>query len=128
MTAQATLTAVLAALNATLPDSVPAHDIDAVPSPRPAEYVTALLLRRAGARLNAGGSTGVVGYRLRVRAASQTEAENVRKSLETCRAALEFKRLTVGSQTSTPIQFETEDDVDGDDGWFAAYDDYTFAL
>lgn len=128
MTAQQTMTAALAALNAALPAAVDAYDLDKVPSPRPAEYVTALLVRRSGARLNSGGTTGIVGYRLRVRAVSQTQTANVRKSLETCRAALEFKRLTVGSQRSTPIQFETEDDMGGDDGWFAAYVDYTFTL
>ena len=128
MTAQATLVAALAAMNTDLPDSVPAYDLNDVPSPRPAEYVTALLLRRQGARLNTGGSTGVVGYRLLVRAVSRTSPDNVRKSLETCRAALEFKRLTVGTQTSTPVQFETEDDMGSDDGWFAAYVDYTFTL
>lgn len=128
MTAQQTMTAALAALNAGLPATVRAYDLDKVPTTRPPEYVTALLMRRSGARLNVGGTTGIVGYRLRVRAVSQTGTSNVRNSLEKCRAALEFKRLTVGSQRSTPIQFETEDDMTPDDGWFATYTDYTFTL
>ncbi len=121
------MTAALAAINAQF--STPrAYSLSDVPATRPPEYVTALLIRRPGARLNAGGSTGIVGYRLRVRAVSQASDSNVRNSLEKCRAALEFKRLTVGGKSTTPIQFETEDDVSGDDGWFAAYDDYTFAI
>lgn len=128
VTAQETMTAALAALNAALPAQVRAYDLHKVPSPRPDEYVTVLLMRRPGAPLSIAGTAGVVGYRIRVRAASHTSVTNVRNLLERCRGALEFARIQVGATRTTPIQFETEDDVTGDDGWFAAYDDYTFAL
>lgn len=129
MTAQANATAILAALNAALPGSVNAYDLDKVPTPRPGEYVLVEVGRRFGGNLKAGGSMDVTGYRIVVRAISKTSVANVRNSLERCRGALEFGRLTVGTERTTPIQFETEGDpVRYDDGWFSGDHAYTYAL
>lgn len=129
MTAQENVTTVVAALNTALPAAVRAYDVDKVPTPRPGEYVLVEVSRRFGGNLKAGGSMDVTGYRIVVRGISRTSVANVRTSLETCRAALEFVRLTVGTEQSTPVQFETEGDpVRYDDGWFSGDHAYTYAL
>lgn len=128
MTGQQQATAILAALNAALPVGKKAFDLDDVPDPRPAEYTEVTLSRRFGGNLNLSGSMNVVGTRVTVRCVSQTSVANVRASLEKCRAALEFKRLTIGSKTTTPIQFETEDPAGPDDTWFSGLMSFTFAL
>lgn len=122
------MAALVERLKAQLPARVGVFDIHDVPPARPAEYVTVLLIRRPGGPRNMGASTGVTGYRVRVRASSNASASNVRNTLDRCRTALEFRPLTVGTGLTTPPQFETEDDITEDGGWFAAYDDYTFAL
>ena len=127
MTAQATMTAALAEINAQF-TTTHAYDLEDVPNERPGDYLEVSLSRRFGGNLKQGGSMDVVGYRLTVRAVSQTSVSNVRNSLEKARDALEFVRLTVGSGTTTPIQFETEDPADYDKGWFSGLLAFTFAL
>lgn len=127
MTAQEQATAVLAAINAQF-TTTRAYDLADVPSPRPAEYIEVTVSRRFGGALKQGGSMDVVGYRVTVRAVSQTSITNVRNSLEKCRAALEFKRLSIGGGQTTPIQFETEDPAAPDEGWFSGLEVYTYAI
>lgn len=126
MTAQENVTAILARLNAVL--TPPAYDLGEVPASRPGEFVELTLTRRFGGSLKLGAATGVVGYRFTIAAVSNTAMDNVRNSLEECRADLEFSRLTVGGKRSTPIQFETEDEADYGKGWFSQYAAYTYAL
>lgn len=126
MTAQGNVTAILATLNAALP--VEAYDLGDVPSKRPSEYVEIVLSRRFGGETRVCQRKGLTGYRLTVRAISRQSAENVRLSLETCRAALEFKRITVGAVTSTPVQFETERPVASDESWFAGVLQFTYVI
>lgn len=127
MTAQDVATASLAALDAALAPRK-AYDLDKVPSPRPPQYVEITLSRMFGGEQRACGGIATVGYRLTVRAVSQSTVSSVRTDLEKCRAALEFNRLTVGGKTSTPIQFETEDPAGYDDGWFSGLLTFTFVL
>lgn len=127
MTAELNATAVLAAINAQF-TSARAYELDDVPAGRPADYIEVTISRRFGGALKMGGSMDITGYRVTVRAVSQTAVSNVRNSLEKSRAALEFKRLTVGDQTTTPIQFETEDPAAYDDGWFSGLLAFTYAL
>lgn len=128
MTAQAQATAVLAALNAALPASVRAYDLDDVPSPRPANYVEVTISRRFGGERRLTQQTGVIGWRIAMRAVSQTSVGNARVALERCRKALEFKPLTVAGETSTGVQFETEDPADYDDGWFSGLYAMTYTI
>lgn len=127
MTAQTTMTAALAAINAEF-TTTRAYDLEDVPNDRPADYLEVSLSRRFGGNLKQGGSMDVVGYRLTVRAVSQHSVSNVRHSLDKAREALEFVRLTIGASTTTPIQFETEDPADYDKGWFSGLLAFTFAL
>lgn len=128
MTAQAQAEALLAKLNTALPAAVRAFDLDEVPTPRPREYVEITLSRRFGGSRRLCQRTGITGWRVTVRAVSQASVSNVRKSLETCRKALEFQQLTASGETSTGIQFETEDPADPDDGWFSGLHAYTYTI
>lgn len=126
-TEQQNADAILAALNAALAPKM-AYEVDDVPSPRPAEYVEVQLVRRFGGTARGCGWKGTVGYRLTVFGISQTSASNARMLLEKCRAALEFQHLVVDGQQTTPIQFETANEVAPDDGWLSGFHDYTYAL
>lgn len=128
MTAQANVTAILARLDAALPESCEPYDLGKVPPKRPSEFVELTLTRRFGGNLKQGAAMGVVGYRFTIAAVSQTSTTNARNSLEKCRAELEFSRLVVDGKRSTPIQFETEDEADYGSGWFSIYTAYTYVL
>lgn len=128
MTANANVTAILTALNAALPAGVDAYEVDEVPKTRPTEYVDVAIGRRFGGNRRSSSQSWLTGYRVTVRAVSETAPANVRASLETCRAALEYARLVVGGETSTPVQFETEDPADLDDGWYSGVQAFTYAI
>lgn len=125
-TAQACVTEILARLNAALTPT--AYDLGKVPTSRPAEFVEIALSRRVGGEPRACSFIGTTSYRLTVAAVSQVTVANVRNSLERVRADLEFSALVVGSESSTPIQFETDDEADYGAGWFSEYMAFTFTL
>lgn len=126
MTAQANVTEILARLNNVLTPT--AYDLGGVPSPRPPEFAELTLSRRFGGVMTLGGHIGTTGYRFTVAAVSQVSVANARNTLERVRAEFEFTTLAVGSQISTPIQFETEDEADYGSGWFAQYLAMTYVL
>lgn len=127
MTAQENADAILAALNTALAPRV-AYELDKVPATRPAQYVEVTLARRFGGESRQDGFIGTTGYRVIVTAISSATVSSIRSDLEKCRAALEFQSLTVGALSTTPIQFETEDEADYGNGWFAQYATYTYAI
>lgn len=120
-------TAVLAALNGALAASMPAYDYDDVPATRPANYVEVTVSRRAGAPNRAPGSTGRSGWRITTRPVSTT-VSNAREMRKRCVSALLYVRLTVDGDISSPIQFETEDPIGPDDGWYSGLSVWTYAL
>lgn len=128
MTANANAAAILTALNAALTGDMVAYEADEVPSPRPPEYVDVSIGRRFGGQRRSSSHLWLTGYRVTVRAVSETAPSNVRTTLETCRAALEYARLSVGGETSTPVQFETEDPAGEDAGWFSGVQAFTYAI
>lgn len=127
MTANANIAAILTLLNAALTD-VTAYEADEVPKTRPSEYVDVAIGRRFGGERRSSSQAGLTGYRLTVRATSETAPMNVRDTLETCRSTLEYARLSVGGETSTPIQFETEDPAGEDAGWFSGVQGFTYTI
>lgn len=120
--------AVLAVLNAGLPSSVRAYDFDELPATRPVDYVEVTVSRRAGALNRSTGRTETSGWRVTTRAVSQVGVSNARVTRNKVRVALEFARLSVGGKTSTPVQFETSDPVESDDGWWSGLTVWTYAL
>lgn len=128
MTANANAAAILTLLNTALPAGVDAYEINKVPATRPTEYVDISLGRRFGGERRASSQAWLTGYRVTVRAVSQTSVVNARTTLETCRAALEYARLSVSGETSTPVQFETEDPASFDAGWFSGLVAFTYTI
>lgn len=131
MTAQEQVTEVLAVVGAplgALATPRTAYDMGREPSPRPKEYVDVNVSRIFGGTPRVSSQKYLTGYRVTVRSVSQVSAANARVALETCRAALEYARLVVNGQTSTPVQFETEDPAEPDDGWFTGLMAFTFTI
>lgn len=120
--------AFLAAVNASLPASVRAYSPDAVPEPLPQDYVEVTVSRRAGVANRANGRTLLGGWRATTRAVSSVGVYNAQRSEEKVRLGVEFKRLSVGGKTSTPVQFETSDAVGPDDGAWSGLSAWTYAL
>lgn len=118
--------ALLARLDIAL--SVPAYDLGKVPATRPREFAEMTLVRRYGGVQKVSARISTTGYRFTIAAVSQVSVDNVRNSLEKCRAELEFSRLVVAGERSTPIQFETQDDADYGSGWFSQYMAMTYAI
>lgn len=127
MTANANAAAILTLLNAALSD-VEAYEADEVPKTRPSEYVDIAIGRRFGGERRSSSQAGLTGYRLTVRATSEMAPSNVRDTLEDCRAALEYQRVTVGGEVSTPLQFETEDPAGEDEGHFSGVMAFTYTI
>lgn len=120
--------AIIARLNATLPASVRAYDSDDVPDVKPDKYVEVIVTRRFGANLRSSGRTAAAGWRVACRSVDQTSVANARHTANYVRTALEFYRVTVSSKKSTPIQFETEDPIGPDDGWYSGLSSWTYVL
>lgn len=120
--------AVIARLNAVLPATVRAYDVDDVPTDLPSKYVEVTVTRRYGGTRRASASTATGGWRITTRVVDQTSIANARLTANTARTALEFYRLSIGGKTSTPVQFETAEVIGPDDGWWSGMTAYTYAL
>lgn len=121
-------TAVLAAINASLPSSVRAYTPDLVPDPRPDEYVEVTVSRRAGPGVRANGRTKLGGWRVTARTVSRVSVANAQRSDEKVRLGLEFQRLSIGGKATTPVAFETEDLIGDDQGEWSGLTSWTYAL
>ena len=130
MSTDAHVTAVLALLNAELSTmSTPrtAYEYDDAPK-KGRDYVLVSLSRTFGGNRR-GDRIGPSMWRLTVRAVGSVT--NVRVLLDRCTVALEHQTFTVGDETSTGIQFETEVDVDEDDsqvGLWSGLRSFTYAF
>jgi hypothetical protein len=121
--------AAVAALNAALPLSARAYDLDDLDqmAELPAMYVEVTVSRRYGGDPRNAGGKGRTGWRVGTRFVAQRQgnAEHL-KTLVT--AALEEVRLTVSDQQTTPIKFESAEVIGPDDGWFSGLTLWTYAL
>lgn len=122
------VTTAVAAINAQLPDDVRAYNLDDVPAKRPATYVEVTISRRFidDAR-RADGSLSFDGYRLGTRVVARY-ATSARTAQDRCRAALDFVSLAFPDGAGAVVEFETEDELEPDDGWFSALTDWTFSV
>ena len=124
------LAAVLAAINDALPDNVQAYEPSKVPSPRPNDFVSVTVARRAGGA-GRGGRYATTGWSVYVMAASSVALygeDRARNSLRLAGTALENNTLIVADEKSTPARFDNARPVAPDDGWFSGVTTYTFAI
>ena len=122
-------TAVLAALNAVLTTGRKAYDSDTLRAMAalPADYVEVTVSRRFGGEERNDGYIGTEGYRITTRVVGKFVA-NGRDMRDKVRTALAFKMLTVGSLTTTPIAFETEDPIGDDEGRWSGLTAWTYQV
>lgn len=104
-----------------------AYDYDDVPTVLPEMYVLISLSRRFGGQSRLDGSTALGGWRLTTLAVGHT-VDEARFIRDATAGALSNARLTVTGLLSSPIQFETEQPIAYDDGWFSGITAWTYAL
>ena len=124
--AQQIATAILAKLNTALSPDV-AYDLDDAPKTG-ADYVEITLSRRFAGNVR-GGQLSPSSWRLTVRAVGQYVA-NARVLHENAQAIENFV-IVVGSESSTPVAFETEEPIGLDEAqrlYWTGLRSYTFAF
>lgn len=102
------------------------YDLDDVPASA-LDYTEFGLTRRYGGNPRSTTESGVVGYRITTRAVGKT-VSNAREMRKRQHAALEDQRVTVGGETSTPIKFETAEEIQQDGEFYTGLTAWTFAL
>jgi hypothetical protein len=121
-------TAVLGALNAVLPATHKAYRMGdpAIVTDNASAYTEVVISRRFGgiARADSTLDSDLIRAMTRAVAKSQADADN---QATKNRAALEYASLSIGGVTTTPIQFETEDPVAPDDGWYSGATSWSYA-
>lgn len=123
-------TAVKAALDAAL-GAGKALDYDEVPGTNgnagklPNIYVAVSIERRGGARVRATATTGRTGWRVAARCVGRT-VDECRWALFKVATALNETQLTIDGLPTTPVQFETDQAPEWDDGRYSALALYTY--
>lgn len=90
-------------------------------------YTEVTVSPRSGAPNRSTGSTGRRGWRITTRQIGGT-VSNAREMRKRTHAALEFARLTVGGDKTSPIQFEGAEPIGDDDGWYSGLTTWTYAI
>lgn len=119
-------TAIKAALTAQLAAPYDLDDAKALTA-IPNAYTEVMVSPRSGAPLRNPGSTGRRGWRIATRQVGST-VSNAREMRKRTHAALEFVRLTVGGDVTTPIQFEGAELIGEDDGYWSGLETWTYAI
>lgn len=102
------------------------YDYDDLPATLPDNYTVVTVTRRFGGTQRGSGERDGRLYRATARQVAKTisNARNLRAKS----AGLEGSVLTVGSETTTPIEFETAQVIGPDDGWYSGLESWLFAL
>jgi hypothetical protein len=118
--------AIIAALTAT---SAAPYDLDDAKALTtiPNGYTEVMVSPRGGAPLRSPGSTGRRGWRIATRQVGTT-VSNAREMRKRTHEALEFVRLTVGGDQTTPIQFDSAEQIGEDDGYWSGLETWTYVL
>lgn len=124
MSEETQVAAILAALTAA--DAHP-YDLDELPKALPAYYNEVGVTRRFGGAFRADSRTGTVGYRIAVRAVAKT-VSNAREMRSRAGTALDGVVLTIDGRQTTPIRFESAEDIGPDDGMFSGLTLYTYVI
>lgn len=89
-------------------------------------YVLVSVERRYNPQLRVSAQAGVTGWRLQTVGVGRT-ADECRWAMFKTATALNERTLAVGSDVTTPLQLESEDAPQWDDGRFSALARWTFA-
>jgi hypothetical protein len=102
------------------------YDDLAAAATKPDNYTEVTVSRRFGGEQRYSGLRDGQLYRATARQVGKT-VSNAR-NLRAKSAGLEGVSLTVGSATTTPVEFESAEPIGPDDGWFSGLETWTFAL
>lgn len=125
-------TAAKAAIKAAVGAASDVYDYSTVPGSNgrtgtlPTSYVIVAVERRFNPNLRASAQASMTGWRITVRCVSTT-VTNVALLLSAVAQGLNEKRLTIDGVATTPIQFESDQTPDYDNGRYSALAVYTFA-
>jgi hypothetical protein len=125
-------TAIKAAIDAALPTTVNVYDYSTVPGTNgntgtiPAQFVIVALERRYNPNLRTTAQAGSTGWRISARAVA-TSVTNAGLLLAAVSTALNEQRLTIDGETTTPIQFESDQAPEFDSGKYAGLSLWTYA-
>lgn len=97
------------------------------PGELPPIFVLITVERRTGALTRAGAYAKASGWRVTARAVGRSISE-CRWTLAKISTALDEQRLTIGGNTTTPIQYESGQAPELDEGRFSALDVYTYVI
>jgi hypothetical protein len=104
-----------------------AYSIDALPDVLPPAYIEISVTRRVGGVERFSGVKDGRLHRVVARAVGKTVPQTYR--MWDLIDALEDTMLTIGGQLTTPVQFETDDEViTPDAGWFSGAKSLAYAL
>jgi hypothetical protein len=103
-----------------------AYDLGDVPHPLPDWYTEVTVTRRFGGEQRGSGEREGRLWRITTRQVSKRlqAAQNLRAKLD----ALEGAVLTIGGETTTPVEFETADPIGPDDGWWSGLETWTYRI
>lgn len=120
-------TAILAALNVAGSRKAYRMGDPAIVSEAADTYTEVIISRRFGGIARMDSTLDSTLHRATARYVSKS-ATNAGVQQSKARGSLEYAVLTIGGLSTTPVQFETEDPIGPDDGWFSGADDFTYAL
>lgn len=102
------------------------YDLGDIPATPPERYTEVTVTRRFGGEQRFSGLRDGQLFRITARQVAKVyqNAQNLRAKS----AAIEGVTLTVGGQTTTPIEFESADPIGTDDGWYSGLETWTYAL
>lgn len=118
-------TAIVAAVNA-FEDDLPVYDYGKTPATLPPIFAL-LGIERRYVEPTVAGRSHRSGWRVTIRYVGRTVDEARWAGLKVAEA-IDEKRLTVDGATSTPVTHESTQAIALDDGRFAGYAIYTYAL
>lgn len=103
-----------------------AYDLGDVPASAPDRYSEVTVTRRFGGQQRSSGVRDVELYRITVRQVAKLyqNAQNLRAKS----AGLEDAVLTIGGETTTPIEFSSAQPIGPDDGWFSGLQVWNYAI
>jgi hypothetical protein len=93
----------------------------------PKDYVEVVVYRRVGAEIRACGETERGGWRVNARVVAE-KVKNAQRLQECVADALEYVRLTVSGEKTTPLKLETDAGIGPDDGSWSGLTAWTYAL
>lgn len=118
--------AIIAALTAAQAAPYDLDDAKAL-DPVPYGYTEVMVMPRGGMPVRLPGSTGRRGWRISTRHVG-TSVSNAREMRKRTHAALEFARLVIGGDTTTPIQLEGAEVIGEDGEYWSGLETYIYAI